>query len=174
LNSYFNLTNSVGKDIADRLTQPHNYVCIIFLASLIIIVFIRYTFLQIILFTCCKNCTESEVDHLSPIEIVTGSCKFNLALPVKKIHHIHKLRKLQLKKIKDIVDKKELSKYYTEVMSYEQAAMKDKIMNGSDHKHPELEQDFEGNIDKVIKEEKFKEKVIIEDDYSYNFSVKRS
>lgn len=67
-----NLTSTFGNDIADRIDQPHNYVCVIFLASIIGIVFIRYTFLQIIMITCCKNCVESDVDHLNPIEIDVG------------------------------------------------------------------------------------------------------
>lgn len=75
-----------------------------------------------------------------------------------------------MKKIKEIADKKELNKLYSDIMRYEQTSMKDKVLNGIEEKHPELELDFD-KIDFIIRDKKIKESIIIEGDYSYNFSV---
>ncbi len=72
LNSYVDISSTVGKDVADRLNQPHNLICIIFLALLLAIILIRYTFLQIILMTCCKDCTHSNADLIKTVELATG------------------------------------------------------------------------------------------------------
>lgn len=72
MNSYVDISLTVGKDTADRLNQPHNLVCVIFLVLLLAIIIIRYTFLQIILMTCCKSCTHSNAEHVKTVEIATG------------------------------------------------------------------------------------------------------
>lgn len=92
-------------------------------------------------------------------------------MPLKKIFKIHKLRRIQIKRIDDLAGKQELNKFYTDVMKYEQEAMKDKVKNLTGHQHNELDQDFEKHIDKVLKDEKITEKAVITEDYSYNFSV---
>ena len=89
------------------------------------------------------------------------------------MHKIYKIRKLQLKKYKEINENTELTKFYSDVMKYEQAAMKAKIDTSSDIKYPELNDDFDGKIENIVKFGKIKEsKVEIEGDYSYNFCVK--
>ena len=90
---------------------------------------------------------------------------------MKKIIKINKIRKLQLKKIKDFADKKEINKYFSEIILYEHTAIKDKLETCTGKKFPELNDDFDGNIEKILIQEKIKEQIIIDGDYSYNFCV---
>ena len=82
---------------------------------------------------------------------------------------IYNVRKMQLRKIKDIVEKKELNKFFKDIMIYEEAAIKAKLCTENE-KYPELDQDFEF-INKIIKEKKIPESGQIDGEYSYNFIV---
>ena len=77
-----------------------------------------------------------------------------------------------MKKIKDYADKQILHKFFVDAMGYDQASMKDKIFNLTKTVNPDLNEDFDANIDKAIDNIHNIETVIIEGDYSYNFSVK--
>ena len=71
-----------------------------------------------------------------------------------------------------MADKKELNKFYAAVMNYEQISMKEKLLNLTKLNDQKLDEDFDKNIENAIYDVKYNEKIVIEGDYSYNFSVK--
>lgn len=71
-----------------------------------------------------------------------------------------------------MADKKELNKFYADVMNYEQISMKEKLLNLTKLNDQKLDEDFDKNIENAIYDVKYHEKIVIEGDYSYNFSVK--
>lgn len=64
-----------------------------------------------------------------------------------------------------------MNKFFSDIITYEHTAIKDKIETCRKKKYPELNDDFDGNIDKILKEDKIVDQIIIEGDYSYNFVV---
>jgi hypothetical protein len=95
----------------------------------------------------------------------------NPALPVKKLHKNYKLRNLILKKTNEITNHTELIKFYENTLSYEKSAIKEKLQQCTGKNFPELNDNFDENIEKIIHTEKIKEVNIIQGDYSYNFCV---
>jgi len=53
--------NGFNKEIVDRLTLPHNILCVIFLAIIIIILIFRLTFFPIFSYICGKKLSKREI-----------------------------------------------------------------------------------------------------------------
>ncbi len=84
---------------------------------------------------------------------------------------IYQNRLLQMKMIKHLEDKKELKAYFEGNLEYDKAAIKEKIVNVNNSFLPELEINFEKNIDNVFRKINANEDGIISGDFSYFLGV---
>ena len=73
--------------------------------------------------------------------------------------------------IKHLEDKKELKAYFEGNLEYDKAAIKEKIVNVNNSFLPELEINFEKNIDNVFRKVNANEDGIISGDFSYFLGV---
>jgi hypothetical protein len=76
-----------------------------------------------------------------------------------------------MKMIKHLEDKKELKAYFEGNLEYDKAAIKEKIVNVNNSFLPELEINFEKNIDNVFRKINANEDGIISGDFSYFLGV---
>ena len=76
-----------------------------------------------------------------------------------------------MRKIKYIDKCEELKLYYEELSEYDKNAIKTKIINLKSSFLPELEINFEKNIESVMKKIKIEEDTIISGDFSYFIGV---
>jgi hypothetical protein len=166
INKYFVSDNSFVQQIVVRISLPHNILCLIFLACIIVIFLARvsfYSFLRIL-------CTQEDISNQQNLEI-------GIAMPVKSLYTNYQLRKLQLFKLMKTFSKLDPNKsenlvnFYQIGINYDREFIKYKLEKLTKTNLKKLENNFDEEIKLHLDRFGLEEDSIIVGDKSYNIAV---